>query len=74
MGTPTYHIRIKKKYASAIIEDLHQVDTIEIFEDTILEWQKKETIRRLKEMKDNSSHVFSKLEFFKALEADEESI
>lgn len=35
MGDITYTIRIKKDYASAIIEDLKQVDAIEIVEDAL---------------------------------------
>ncbi len=71
MKTSSYHIRIKKEYASAIIEDLQLVDAIEILEDTLPAWQKKETIKRLKEMKTNSSSVLSECDFFKALDEDE---
>lgn len=41
MNDPIYHIKIKKEYASAIIEDLKQVDAIEIIEEPIPEWQKR---------------------------------
>ena len=41
MSESIYHIKIKKEYASAIIEDLKQVDAIEIVEEPIPEWQKK---------------------------------
>jgi hypothetical protein len=45
MSETTYHIRIKKDYASAIIEGLKQVDAIEIVEVPIAEWQKEETLK-----------------------------
>ncbi len=40
MSEVTYHIKIKKEYASSVIEDLQQVDAIEIVEE-IPEWQKR---------------------------------
>src|SRR5699024_1228230 len=46
MADSIYHIKIKKEYASAIIEDLQQVDAIEIVEESIPEWQKKESLKR----------------------------
>ena len=55
MSETTYHIKIKKEYASARIEDLKQVDAIEIIEDPIPEWQKQETLKRLQELKSNPS-------------------
>jgi hypothetical protein len=51
MGDITYTIRIKKDYASTIIEDLKQVDAIEIVEEPGPEWQKEESLKRLSEMK-----------------------
>ena len=72
MPDTTYTIKIKKKYASAIIEDLKQVDAIEIVEDPIPEWQKEESIKRLAEMKNNSSSALSEDEFFRALEIPDE--
>ena len=67
----SYYIRIKKEYACAIIEDLQLVEAIEILEDTIPEWQKEETLKRLKEMRANSSSVLSEEDFFKSVNADE---
>jgi len=37
MEETIYHIKIKKEYASSIIEDLKQVDAIEIVEGSIAE-------------------------------------
>jgi hypothetical protein len=67
MTDTTYTIRIKKEYASAIIEDLKQVDAIEILEEAVPDWQKEESLKRLSEMKVDSSLALSEEEFFKAL-------
>ncbi len=49
-----YYLRIKKSYASAVIEDLKKMDAVEILEEPpIPEWQKKEVRKRLKELKKN---------------------
>lgn len=69
MSETTYTIKIKKEYASAIIEDLKQVDAIEIMEEPVPEWQKEESLKRLSEMKTNPSLALSEEEFFKALDS-----
>ena len=68
MSETTYTIRIKKEYASAIIEDLKQVDAIEIVEEPIPEWQKEETLKRLYEMKEYPTKALTEEEFLKKLE------
>lgn len=70
MSETIYHIKIKKEYASAIIEDLQQVDAIQIVEEEIPAWQKAETLKRLEEMKTNPSSAISEEDFFKAVEED----
>lgn len=72
MGDTTYTIRIKKEYASAIIEDLKQVDAIEIVEEPVPEWQKEESLKRLSELIANPSSALSEEEFFKALDSKSE--
>ena len=72
MGDTTYTIRIKKEYASAIIEDLKQVDAIEIIEEPVPQWQKDESLKRLSEMKENPSSALSEEAFFKALDGENE--
>jgi hypothetical protein len=72
MENQIYHIKIKKEYASALIEDLRRVDAIEIIEEPIPEWQKKETVRRLAEMKDNPSLSLSEEEFLGAMDGEDE--
>jgi hypothetical protein len=74
MSNSIYHIKIKKEYASAILEDLKQVDAIEIIEEPISEWQKKESLKRLEEMKQNPSSVISDEDFLNALDEDDENI
>ena len=70
MSETTYTIKIKKEYASAILEDLKQVDAIEIIEEPIPEWQKKESLKRLAEMKANPGSQISEEDFFKSLNKD----
>ncbi|MFT4153243.1 hypothetical protein [Parafilimonas sp.] len=74
MADSIYHIKIKKEYASAIIEDLKQVDAIEIFEEPIADWQKKESLKRLKEMKQDPSTAISEEAFFNAIEKLDEEV
>ena len=74
MSEPIYHIKIKKEYASAILEDLKQVDAIEIIEEPIPEWQKKESLKRLQEMKENPSSSISEEDFLKALDEGDEKL
>jgi Mg/Co/Ni transporter MgtE len=67
MSDTTYHIKIKKEYASAILEDLQQVEAIEIVED-IPEWQQQEALKRLAAMKLDASNTLTEEAFFKSLE------
>ena len=67
-----YHIRIKKEYASSLLEDLQQTDAIEIIENDISEWQKKESLARLAEMKADPDSTISEEDFFNALANDDE--
>ena len=60
MAATTYHIRIKKKYATAIIKDLEKIDAVELLaEPPIPEWQKKEVKKRLKGMQKGTSKEIS---------------
>jgi hypothetical protein len=57
-----YFLRVKKAYATAIIEDLQKLKAVELVEpeDTdIPEWQKKEVRSRLKELKQNPAKAIS---------------
>jgi Mg/Co/Ni transporter MgtE len=66
MSDTTYHIKIKKEYASAILEDLQQVEAIEIVED-IPEWQQREVLKRLAVIKLDGSNTLTEEVFFKSL-------
>ncbi len=70
MSETTYTIKIKKEYASAILEDLKQVDAIEIMEEPIPEWQKQESLKRLAEMKTNPDLQISEEDFLKKLDEE----
>jgi hypothetical protein len=60
MATTTFHIRIKKKYATAIIKDLEKIDAVELLEEPpIPGWQKKEVKKRLKAMQKGASKEIS---------------
>ena len=71
MSETTYTIKIKKEYASAILEELKQVDAIEIIEEPIPEWQKQESLKRLAEMKADPDSQISEEDFFNSLDSDE---
>lgn len=66
MSETTYHIKIKKEYASAILEDLQQVEAIEIVED-IPEWQQREALKRLAVMKQDTTKIITEEVFFRSL-------
>lgn len=72
IGDTTYIIKIKKEYATTIIEDLKQADAIKIMEEPVAERQKEASLKRLSEMKANPSAALSEEEFFKALESQNE--
>jgi MOSC domain-containing protein YiiM len=72
MENQVYRIKIKKEYASALIEDLRQADAIEILEEPTPEWQKKETIKRLADMKANPTSTMNEEAFLKAMDEEDE--
>ena len=61
-ATTTYHIRIKKNYAAAILKDLQKLDAVEFLPEpdvVIPEWQKKEVRKRIKEIQKNPAKAIS---------------
>ncbi len=63
MREVTYHIKIKKEYASAVMEDLQQVNATEIIEE--ISWMaKKESIKWLAEMKEFPSQAIKEDDLF----------
>ncbi len=67
-----YYIKIKKEYASAVLEDLQQSEAIEIVEIPVPEWQQAETGKRLHEMKETPANTIPHEDFVKILQADED--
>ena len=67
MSDTTYHVKIKREYASAILENLLQADAIEIIEDVVPVWQQEETLKRLQQMKENSVEAVSHEDFLKTI-------
>jgi hypothetical protein len=65
----TYHIRIKKEYAAAVIEDLQKMDAVEFMsgEDAfdIPQWQKDEVRRRIENYKKNPDQYIDETSFLK---------
>jgi Putative addiction module component len=62
MPVTTYHIRIKKSYAAAILKDLQKLDAVELLPETeaaIPEWQKKEVRKRIREVQKNPAKAVS---------------
>ncbi len=56
----TLYVRIKKKYAADIIKDLQKLDAIEVLEEApVLQWQKKEVRKRLKDLQKNPEKAIS---------------
>lgn len=62
----TYHLKIKKDYAAALIEDLEKVDAIELVatdevDDTgeISEWQKQAVLSRLQDAEKNPHQLIT---------------
>jgi hypothetical protein len=70
MSDTTYTIKIKKEYASAVLEDLKQVDAIEILEDPIPSWQKDESLKRLSAMKADPGSQLSESDFLNRVDED----
>jgi hypothetical protein len=57
-----YFLRIKKDYASSVIEDLQKMDAVELLDaddKSIPEWQKKEVLARLKELNENPQNALN---------------
>ena len=69
----TYHIRIQKDYAAAVIEDLQKMKAVELLDDkneVIPEWQKKEVRKRVKEIEKNPSILVDEEVVFNMLNKD----
>lgn len=60
MSAITYHIRIKKEYATDIIKDLQKLNAVELLKEApVPEWQKKEVRKRLKKLQRDPSKALT---------------
>ncbi len=70
----TYHIRIKKEYAAAIIEDLQKNDAVELVPENdafeVPQWQKDEVRRRIAKYKNNPELFIDEDTFLAILNED----
>lgn len=70
----TYHIRIKKEYAAAIIEDLQKKDAVELVPEDeafdVPQWQKDEVRKRIDKYKNNPELLIDEDTFLAMLNED----
>ncbi len=70
----TYHIRIKKEYAAAIIEDLQKKDALEVVPEEeafdVPQWQQDEVRKRVDKYKNNPELLIDEDTFFSMLNED----
>ncbi len=69
----TYHLRIKKDYAAAVIEGLQKMKAVELLKEDnelVPEWQKKEIRKRVKESQKNPSILVDEDVIFNMLNSD----
>lgn len=69
-----YHIRIKKEYAAAIIEDLQRNDAVELLpeetQSTVPQWQIEEVRTSKKYYKEHPEELISWEDAWKTIKAD----
>jgi len=67
----TYHIRVKKEYAAAIIEDLQKMDAVEILPEEeafeIPRWQQEEVNHRISKYKKDADDLIDEDTFLNML-------
>ena len=71
----TYHVRIKKEYAAALIEDLEKMDAVELISDKeedidIPQWQMDEVKKRIEYYDKNPHELVSWEDVRKRLKFD----
>ncbi len=70
----TYHIRIKKEYAMAVIEDLQKKGALELVPEeeafNVPQWQKDEVRSRIEKYKNNPELLIDEDTFFTMLNQD----
>ena len=71
MGEVSYTLIIKEKYAIPLLRELILDNAIEIYSQEIPEWQKKETLRRIKEIDLNPSLLISSEGFWDSIDTND---
>lgn len=70
----TIHIRIKKEYATAVIEDLQKLDAVEIVPEQeafdVPQWQQDEVRRQIVKYKDHPELLIDEDTFLNMLNED----
>ena len=70
----TYHIRIKKDYATAVIEDLQKMDAVELIPDEeaygVPQWQQDEVRKRIERYRQHPESAIDEETFVKMLDAE----
>ncbi len=70
----TYHIRNKKEYSKAVIEDLRKNDAVEFIPEEeafdVPQWQKNEVLRRIEKHKTSPEQIIDEDTFFAMLNDD----
>ena len=67
----SYTLTIKKEYAIPILRKLISDDAIEVYSNEIPDWQKEETLRRIKEIDLDPSLLISSEDFWDSIDADD---
>ena len=67
----SYTLTIKKEYAIPILRKLISDDAIEVYSNKIPDWQKEETLRRIKEIDLDPSLLISSEDFWDSIDADD---
>lgn len=65
------NLTVKKEFAIPILKQLVLDEAITIYTDEIPEWQKKETLRRIKEIDSDPSKLISGEDFWATIHADD---
>ena len=67
----SYTLTIKKEYAIPILGKLISDDAIEVYSNEIPDWQKEETLRRIKEIDLDPSLLILSEDFWDSIDADD---
>lgn len=70
----TYHIKVKKAFATSVIEDLQKSGAIELIKETeeeiVQDWHISEVQQRIEKYRDRSDLLIDENEVFKMLDAE----